>query len=302
VVGRRPLPHESSTRCAVKADLRHDPMRGTAFPAARLLLVEQPGPWGRAGLRESDFDPVVAADLEDRAHQSGLRVIAIRRPGRTSPSIARRWVVVDTRDGHQGVSWGEYAADADLLELALDGSSGRPDPAATYLVCAHSKHDICCAVRGRPVAGALAELRPGQVWECSHIGGERFAANVLVVPSGLMYGRVQPWLVEQLVAAVDADEVVAPLLRGRIGFAPVAQAALAFAYERLGLRRRDAVRVVGASKIADTRATVRLAAPDGELDVLVQVDRVTAEQLTCADPREGHFLAYRPLRIDPARP
>jgi hypothetical protein len=228
-------------------------------------------------------------------------VIAIRRPGRTATSIARRWAVVDTRDGRQGMRWGEYGADADLLELPLDGSSGRPDPAATYLVCAHSRHDICCAVRGRPVAGALADVRPGQVWECSHIGGERFAASVLVLPSGMMYGRVQLWLVEQLVAAVDADEVVAPLLRGRIGFAPVAQAAMAFAYEQLGLRRRDAVRVVGASKLAESRAMVRLAGPDGELDVLVQVDRVSAEQLTCANPREGHFLAYRPLRIGPAQ-
>ena len=61
------------------------------------------------------------------------------------------------------------------------------------------------------------------------------------------------------------------------------------------------LRLVSASKIADNRATVRLAGPDGELDVLVQVERVVADQLTCANPREGYFLAYHPVRIDPAR-
>jgi hypothetical protein len=230
-----------------------------------------------------------------------VRVIAIRRPGRTAPAATRRWAQVDTRDGRQAVRWGDYDADTDLLDLPLDGSAGRLDPAPLYLVCAHSKHDACCALRGRPVAGALAALRPEQVWECSHIGGERFAANVLVVPSGLMYGRVQPSAAAGFVAAVDAGEVVAPLLRGRIGLAPVAQAALAFAHEQLALPRIDALRVVSASKIAGTRATVRLAGPDGELDVLVEVERVAADQLTCANPREGHFLAYHPVRIDAAR-
>jgi len=41
-----PHPRETLDRCALRAQLRGDPMLGTAFPAARLLLVEQPGPWG----------------------------------------------------------------------------------------------------------------------------------------------------------------------------------------------------------------------------------------------------------------
>ena len=47
-------------RCATRADSRGDPMLGTAFPAARLLLVEQPLPWGSEGLRTSRFDPGTA--------------------------------------------------------------------------------------------------------------------------------------------------------------------------------------------------------------------------------------------------
>src|SRR6476619_753836 len=129
-----PHPRESLDRCALKAQLRGDPMRGTAFPASRLLLVEQPGAWGRAGLRESDFAPAIAAAVEARAHEAGVRVIAIRRPGRTRPAAVRHWAYVDTRDGRQVVRWGDYAADADLIDLPLDGSAGRADPAPVYLV------------------------------------------------------------------------------------------------------------------------------------------------------------------------
>ena len=229
-------------------------MLGTAFPADRVLLVEQPGPWGRAGLRESRFDPGIAAALEERAAAAGVRVLAIRRPGRTPAGHTRRWAYADTRDGTTQLRWGEYRTDAALLDLALDGSTGRPDPAPLYLVCAHSRHDTCCALRGRPVAAALDVERPGRVWECSHLGGERFAANVLMLPSGLMYGRVLPFAAPEFAAAAEAGEVIGALLRGRIGFPPVAQAALAFAYEHLALRRADALRIVRAERVVDGQA------------------------------------------------
>lgn len=274
-------------------------MLGTAFPAARLLLVEQPGPWGRAGLRESRFDPQVAAALEQRAGSVGVRVIAIRRPGRTPSDAVRRWAYVDTRDGNQIARWGEFVDDAALLDLPLDGSTGQPDERPLYLVCAHSKHDTCCALRGRPVAAALEKIRPGHVWECSHIGGERFAANVLLLPSGLMYGRVLPFAAREFVAAADAGEVVGALLRGRIGYPPAVQAALSYAYEHLALRRADALRVRSATPVRDGHSAVRLAGPHGEVEVLVQVRRVAASGLTCASPQQGHYLAYQPLRIDP---
>ena len=31
---------------------------------------------------------------------------------------------------------------------------------------------------------------PADVWECSHLGGDRFAANVVVLPHGFYYGQV----------------------------------------------------------------------------------------------------------------
>ena len=218
----RPHPRETLDRCALRAQLRGDPMLGTAFPAARLLLVEQPGPWGASGLRESRFDRVAAAALEARAgarRASGCR----RSAGRAARRAARvrRWALVDTRDGRESLRWGTYG---DRRRAARPAARrlrrATPTPTPLYLVCAHSKHDTCCALRGRPVAAALAELRPGRVWECSHLGGDRFAANVLVLPVGLLYGRVLPFAAPEFVAAAEAGEVVGALLRGRVGLPP----------------------------------------------------------------------------------
>ena len=253
----RPHPRESLERCALRAQLRGDPMLGTAFPAARVLLVEQPGPWGRAGLRTSRFDPATASALEQRAAAAGLRVIAIRRPGRSPRGVLRRWALADTRDGVEELRWGSFDEDAELLDLPLDGSAGEPDPEPLYLVCAHSKHDTCCALRGRPVAAALGDERPGRVWECSHLGGDRFGANVLVLPSGMLYGRVLPFAAAEFAAAADAGEVVGALLRGRIGLPPVAQAALGFAHEQLALPGRGDLAVVSSGAVQNGSAVVR---------------------------------------------
>lgn len=292
-----PRPRESRDRCALRAQLRGDAMLGTAFAADRLLLVEQPGPWGPGGLRDTRFDAVVARELELRAARHGTRIQTIRRPGRTDADATRHWASVDCRDGQESLCWGSFQDDAELLELEWDGSSGTPDPDPLYLVCAHSKRDTCCALRGRPVAAALEAVRPGRVWECSHLGGDRFAANVLVLPAGLLYGRVLPFAAPQFVAAAEDDEVVGALLRGRVGLPPTAQAALAFGYEHLALRERRALRVISASPVVADAAIVRLHGPSGLLDVTVHVEQVAAFGLTCANPRPNHYLRYRPLGV-----
>lgn len=270
-------------------------MLGTAFPAARLLLVEQPGPWGERGLRDTRFGAAAVA-LERRANAAGLRVQVIRRPGRTPRGAPRSWALVDTRDGRESLHWGTFREPDELADVAFD-PVGAPDVEPLYLVCAHGKHDTCCAVRGRPVAAALAAVRPDRVWETTHVGGDRFAANVLVLPAGLLYGRVLPFAAVEFVAAADAGEVVGALLRGRVGLPAAAQAALAFAHEHLAVRRRRDLTVQWSAPVRNGSTVVRLSGPHGPLDVTVQVDRVAAPGLTCHNPDANQFLAYRPIAI-----
>jgi hypothetical protein len=236
-------------RCSAAAEERGDPLEGTAAPAPRWLLIEQPGPWGgRDALRQSGLDPAVGDALSRRtATAAGIRPMLIRRPGRAVPRDRRRWAYVDSRPGHEEVRWGEFGLEAELLELPLDGSAGTASTEPVYLVCTHGRHDPCCALRGRPVAEALAAVRPEQTWECSHVGGDRFAANLVLLPHGLYYARVTAPTVERFVAAYEQGRLVEPWLRGRAGHpAPVQAAAhharLALGEDRIGalpVRRVD---------------------------------------------------------------
>jgi len=87
-----------------------------------------------------------------------------------------------------------------------------PSPGPVLMICTNSRRDVCCSVRGRPVAIESASQRPGQVWECSHTGGHRLAPTGVLLPHGQTFGRLSS---RSAVAAVDAamrDEVPAELL------------------------------------------------------------------------------------------
>ncbi len=297
-------------------------MLGTAFPAPRLVLVEQPGPWGRAGLLDSRFSRSVAHRLIARLDPAGVRVLAIRRPGRTAPSGRRRWALVDCRPGRETLRWGSFAEDADLLELDTDAQVQSPvlrdaeleantplpsaaesrsaaarDEPPVFLVCAHGTHDACCALRGRPIAAALAAVRPGQVWECSHVGGDRFAANVLVLPTGMLYGRVTESAVPLLAAGADTGVVQAEHLRGRVGFPPDQQAAMALVHQKMaGLSVAD-VRPMGSQSLAPGVTVVRVRAGAELVEVTVAVEQSPREWLTCQALQPSAAAVYRPRSI-----
>jgi hypothetical protein len=216
-------------RCSFAADERGDPLAGTAAHARGFLLIESPGAWGHNALRESRLDAGVAAALAERAAAMSYRMLLIKKPGRRLERTQRRWAFVDSTPGAETTTWGAYGSDRELLESPFQRREAAGATPAIYLVCTHGRHDACCALRGRAVAAALSRERPDDTWECSHLGGDRFAPNVLVFPEGLYYGRVLPSRSREIVEAHDRSEVVIDLLRGRAAFRPAVQAAQHFA-------------------------------------------------------------------------
>jgi hypothetical protein len=209
-------------------------MVATAPPALRWLLLEHPGPWPARAL--DALEPALARGLAARAEALGARVALVRRPGRHPRRPGPlRWAVADARPGHEALRWSVtddlrevLVADWDPAEHPGEGP-GPADPVA--LVCTHARHDVCCAVRGRPVAAALEVHWPERVWECSHLGGDRFAASVVLLPHGLCYGRVEAADVAALLDAHESGRVLPGLLRGRSALNRTEQAAQALVRE-----------------------------------------------------------------------
>ena len=287
-------------RCAPAAERRGDARFGTASPTSRWLLVEQPGGWGPEALLDSPLDPAVGAELIRRWEDgAGIRVLLVRRPGRRPAPDRRAWAVVDSRAGRERVGWGSWSDPAELLDLPVGAGAGEPG-GPLYLVCAHGRHDACCAIRGRPVAEALEATRPGAVWECSHVGGDRFAANLVALPHGLFYGHVTAAAAPAVAAAYERGEVRPDLLRGRSAFAPPAQAAQHYARLALGESRVDALLPLGMARVAERVWRVRLAHPPGALQVTVRAGLAAPARLTCGSTRAERPRSWQLVGVQPA--
>jgi hypothetical protein len=162
------------------------------------------------------MDADLAADLARRADSAGIRLVLIRRPGRTT-SARRRVYLADTMPGRRRLRMADLAdlralADWDLRDAA---TLGEPCADPLLLVCTNGRRDVCCALAGRPLAAELAGEYPEQVWESSHLGGHRFAPAVLALPSGYSYGRMDAVTCRQVLAAEAVGRVVTARCRGR---------------------------------------------------------------------------------------
>ncbi len=293
-------------RCADAARERGDPAIGTAPHTTGWLLIEHPGPWKVDAIAGSGIDPDVLTALMTAAREQGARILLIRRPGRTPVSPSRSWCVV-SREG--SCRWGNWQRDGDLLAAVealtdpthspLDQLDGRPTD-FVVLVCAHGVHDTCCALRGRPVAAALAREWPEATWECSHVGGDRFAANVVTLPDGVYYGNLDADSAPEVVRGHLAGEVSVPYLRGFTGCYPPAQAAMAALHEALGpLGARD-VEVVATHRTSPHHWQIDAAIrsrPDHTYRVDVAADRRPASRLTCRAATETIAMAYRVANV-----
>ncbi|MGZ6827969.1 MAG: sucrase ferredoxin, partial [Mycobacteriales bacterium] len=120
------------------------------------------------------------------------------------------------------------------------------------------------------------------VWEASHLGGDRFAATVVLLPEGHYFGRVSAEEAPGLVAAVADGRLPVEHWRGRSSLPLPTQAAQAFARERLGRDGLSELALVRQTGAGPDRWVVVLAGPAGDVSVEVRYDRAGEPRpLTC---------------------
>jgi hypothetical protein len=260
------------------------------------LLIEHRGPWQIDALAGSGIAAEVLTLLNRTVQAEGARPLLIRRPGRTDGDPSRAWAVTY----EDGVTrWGTWEDDNDLRVAAAALSAPSPGGDAPrspiLLACTHGVHDVCCALRGRPVAAALAVEWPAETWECSHVGGDRFAANLVVLPDGVYYGNLDPDSAVETVRSHLRGEVVVQHLRGMTRVPPAAQVAMAAVHQRFGPLGAGDVDLTSLEHTSPGVWHIGLAVPRAELsriEVTVSSHRRQPAQLTCRAEAETPAAQY----------
>jgi hypothetical protein len=233
----------SEVVCSAWSSAAGEQLFGTLSRAPVWFLLEYDQAWGRKAYEESQLGEAVKAHLEQGLKLApGARLQLIKGgPGKEDGGLA--FFACLAHESQPQVYEFRLERYTDLLRLdfaaLLGGGSDWQDHLRVeplYLVCTNGRRDACCARAGTAVHSSLAARLPGAAWQTTHIGGHRFAANVLAFPAGVCYGRVSPRQVEALLLAGQRGEVYLEGYRGRACYPEPVQAAEYFLRQQTGER------------------------------------------------------------------
>jgi len=246
---------------------------GTASAGDLWLLVEYPFWWGSKAFQESTLSPQVKSHF-NRALKSipRSRLLFIKRD-RLNRSDELSLFVVRCRERDPSIiqfrikDYEELRA-IDLVSVAREGgdkalaAGGLLSERPLYLVCTHGKRDKCCAKFGYPLYKSLSAHNPS-VWQSSHVGGDRFAANLVCFPHGLFYAHMTVETSREVIEEYEARRVRLDKYRGRACYSYPSQAAEYFIRTEGRINGLDALRQLDCTRTGEKSWRVRFAGSGG---------------------------------------
>jgi len=273
--------------CAEVSASLEEPVGATASRVERWILVEWAGHWPYDPLDASVFAGELrehlAAQLAALPH---ARLLLVKR-GRRARGLGVRVFLGSTPERGRSVRGLELDDHRQLLDLDLSGDQpiGTPVGHPLLLVCTHGVRDRCCARYGQALCRELhAHAPPDWVWQASHVGGDRFAGNLVILPEGLYFGRVGKPEAQAALAAYLDGKIALDRYRGASCQPFAVQAAELHVRRLTGLRGFYDLRVLGVERPEADRWSVELRAElSGEIyTVELAAERDTEPRhLTC---------------------
>jgi hypothetical protein len=271
----------SKALCAEVSRDHDEQLAATASRVDTWILLEYRGLWAHDAVDRSTLSRELKAFLvAERARLPHARILFIRRGERRA---AEGFVafVARTTIADRELRRLELERLDDLIGLELT-SAGSPVDHPLFLVCTHGKHDRCCAKFGRPLYDAVREqVDEGWAWQCSHVGGDRFAGNLVTLPDGVYSGRVEPSAAWAVVEAALDGRVHLPCYRGRSCYGFAAQAAELAVREETGLLGVDDV-LVRRIETSDGGWLAEVEAAGAAYEVPVRLEWGDPTHLTCS--------------------
>jgi hypothetical protein len=283
-----------------------EPLTATASHVEHWVLVEYRGLWSRDVLGGSLVSERVKVVLREQlATLPRSRLLFIRRPERRGREGRMVYLARSTEEG-SALRALEVGHVDDLVGLDL-GAHAQSVDHPLFVACTHGKRDRCCARYGRPLYDRVRDAtEEGWVWQSTHVGGDRFAGNLIGLPHGLTFGRVGADDVWPLLDEYFAGRIYLDRYRGRSCYAFPVQAAEHSVRSEAAATDIDDLRLVSSTRSGPASWTVRvLVRSSGEVhEVRVVREAGALTYLTCDALELRHprrYVAARPRLVSDRR-
>ncbi len=202
-------------------------MFGTAPNVNFWILIEYTRQWEEKAFNNCSISKEVKDTIKNLAGMHPKSRIQLIK--RSSKSSKLRLYIAVTKSSENKVF--EFALDSYDQILTIDfekalKNSDHISAKPLLLVCTHGSYDKCCGTKGKQLYNNLViKEKDFEVWQTTHLGGHRLASNILLLPDGTYYGRVDEDNYSKLKEHYLKNSLYPQLLRGRCFYSSDEQAA-----------------------------------------------------------------------------
>jgi hypothetical protein len=283
--------------CSLESLDAHESLMGSAPRANVWFALEYPGRWANKAWQESSVDATVKehVDAQVKRIPEARWLLIKQRPQRDR--IRFFAAVVAPAPALYAFELNDYT---DLLGLDLAAiaagdaayASARTDE-PVFFVCTNGLRDQCCALHGIAAYSAIHSHFGDVVWESTHHGGHRFAANLLALPAGLSLGRLRVENAVELVQTLLDGKIPLDHYRGNTAWDEPTQAAETLLRRQLGLDGVGSVQLLASQPAAENQSQVTLAAAGREHTVTIERSAGAPVHLSCGDEKTAPSMEFK---------
>lgn len=297
--------------CAQVSRDAQEPYIGTAPRVDTWLLLEYAGVWESSEIEDSHLPETVKSWIANvSATHPHFRAQLIRQQTRIEQSIT--CFIGISQENRQALYRFQLENYDELLLLniraIIDGDSCYEKhiiDTPLFLICTHGKHDLCCSKFGMPVYLEATRQAGECAWQTSHLGGDKFAANMLCLPHGIYYGRVAVPEIETIISKYHQGILYVEKYRGRTCYTAIEQAADCFLHIITNKQSISAFQLLSTQHTGDEAYRINfLSVQDGKAYRLtvIRESRETAFHTTCKARGKNKTSYYQLSRYEVLEP
>jgi len=249
--------------CSQLAQTNNAPLYGTAAQFNVALLIEYTNPWRNKALGNNNLPAAVNDWLDaQKVTIPGFRPFFIKRENQLSTEhpFGSGTVYLSVADSARlllykfAINGADDLVALDLPAIIAGETDHQPVDENLVAICTNGTHDRCCSKFGLPVYRAFRQETDIETWQCTHIGGHRYAATGLTLPLGIVYGFLTPEIVPTIAQSIRNRQIHLPTYRGRTFYSGHVNAADYFVRAKSKKADVDALSLLAEADMSDSDA------------------------------------------------